>query len=194
MARSRRRRPTIQPFHCSSNNGSKKAARKQLKWPFCHHGTAGVQGAAILTSPSLTSQRDLFSASHHFFLRCLDRVVNAKRAVRELAAAFPGRARAARGSGRRGVPRILLVAGARPRPPARNTRFAFEVSGPGQRIHHVSGLGDLTRISERLAAARFGVSPTMPRSCASPRADHVADNYQPCRPTLAGELPFAGMT
>ena len=33
---------------------------------FCHHGTAGVQGAAILTSPSLTSQRDLFSASHHF--------------------------------------------------------------------------------------------------------------------------------
>ena len=88
---------------------------------FCHHGTAGVQGAAILTSPSLTSQRDLFPASHHFFLRCLDRLVNAKRAVRELAAAFPGRARAARGSWRRGVPRILLVAGARPRPPARNT-------------------------------------------------------------------------
>ena len=106
-------------------------------------------------------------------------------------AVFPGRARAARGSWRRGVPRILLVAGARPRPPARNTvsllrcpaqvpvgrlrrrcggRRPLAVSKRNleQRIHQCSGLGDLTRISERLAAARFGVSPTMPRSCASP--------------------------
>jgi hypothetical protein len=86
---------------------------------FCHHGTAGRRGDTHVAKPDITT-RFIFGFPP-LFLRCLDRLVNAKQAVRELAAAFPGRARAARGSWRRGVPRILLVAGARPRPPARNT-------------------------------------------------------------------------
>ena len=30
-------------------------------------------------------------------------------------------------------------------------------------------------------AARFGVSPTMPRSCEAPASDQIADHYQPSR-------------
>ena len=35
-------------------------------------------------------------------------------------------------------------------------------------------------------AARFGVSPTMPRSCAVARSDQVADDDQPGRDADAG--------
>ena len=44
---------------------------------FCHHGTAGVQGAAILTSPAYITTRFIFGFPP-LFLRCLDRLVNAK--------------------------------------------------------------------------------------------------------------------